>query len=354
MFDIMNFKSLAKLAFFLSPELLHNFFIQSLKLNLYKKKKVFENLKINVLGKDFDNPLGLAAGFDKNAEVIDGSLNLGFGFVEVGTVTPMPQKGNLKPRVFKIPEYEAVIQRLGFNNEGVESFIENLNKREKEKKGIIGINIGKNKNSTNPFDDYELLYELLQPFADYITINISSPNTPGLRDLQKKTNLNNLLKKISKKKKRPTFVKLSPDLTNKDLEEVVDVILKSKIIDGLILTNTTIRRDHLDSKPLRDPWKINEVGGLSGPPLKELSNQIIKKVYKLTKGKITIIGVGGISSGVDAFEKISFGCSLIQLYTSLVFQGPEVVIKILSELSNILKKKGIDKVEELVGTNEKL
>ena len=203
----MNFKSLAKLTFFLPPELLHNLFIQSLKLNLYKKKKVFENLKITVLGKDFDNPLGLAAGFDKNAEVIDGSLNLGFGFVEVGTVTPMPQKGNLKPRVFKIPEYEAVIQRLGFNNAGVESFIENLNKREKEKKGIIGINIGKNKNSTNPFDDYELLYKLLQPFADYITINISWPNTPGLRDLQKKTNLNNMLKKISKKKKRPTKIK---------------------------------------------------------------------------------------------------------------------------------------------------
>ncbi len=351
MFNFFNYTSLSKLTFFFPPELSHQFFLQALRFNLFQKKKRFENLETKVLGKQFDNPIGLAAGFDKNAEVINGSFNLSFGFVEVGTVTPMPQKGNPKPRVFKISEFEAIIQRLGFNNAGIEVFLSNLKKYKKKEKEILGINIGKNKRSKNPISDYKFLYNLVQPYADYVTINISSPNTPGLRDLQKKDSLEKMLLTLSKFKKKITFVKLSPDLSDKELEDICKLSLKSKVVDGLILTNTTVSRANLESKPVRDFWKISEEGGLSGPPLRELSNKIIRKIYKLTKGEIVLIGVGGITSGRDAFEKISCGCSLLQLYTSLVFKGPNVVVNILSELSSLLKEKGIKKVEQLVGKN---
>ena len=263
----------------------------------------------------------------------------------------MPQKGNPKPRVFKIPEFEAIIQRLGFNNAGIEVFLNNLKKIKKNEREILGVNIGKNKNSKDPVSDYKFLYNLVQPYADFVTINISSPNTPGLRDLQKKDKLEKILTTLSKLKKKKTFIKLSPDLSDKELEDICKLSMHSKIVDGLILTNTTISRKNLQSKPVRDFWKISEEGGLSGPPLKELSNKIIRKTYKLTKGKIILIGVGGISNGRDAFEKISCGCSLLQLYTSLVYKGPNVVVNILSELSGLLKKKGIRKVEDLVGKN---
>ena len=351
MLNVLNYRLFSKLISFFPPELLHKFFLHALKFNFFKKKKIYGNLSIKVLGKEFDNPIGLAAGFDKNAEVINGSFNLSFGFVEVGTVTPMPQKGNPKPRVFKIPEFEAIIQRLGFNNAGVEIFLNNLKKLKKNEREILGVNIGKNKNSKDPIADYKFLYNLVQPYADYVTINISSPNTPGLRDLQKKDKLEKILSSLSKFKKKNTFIKLSPDLSDEDLEDICKLSLNSKIVDGLILTNTTISRENLQSKPVRDFWKISEEGGLSGPPLKELSNQIIRKTYKLTKGKIVLIGVGGISNGRDAFEKISCGCSLLQLYTSLVYKGPDVVVNILSELSSLLQEKGIRKVEDLVGKN---
>ena len=349
MLNVINYRSFSKLISFFPPELLHYFFLQALKLNFFKKKKKYENLYTKVLGKDFDNPIGLAAGFDKNAEVINGSFNLSFGFVEVGTVTPMPQKGNPKPRVFKIPEFEAIIQRLGFNNAGIEVFLNNLKKLKKNEREILGVNIGKNKNSKDPIADYKFLYNLVQPYADYVTINISSPNTPGLRDLQKMDKLEKILSSLSKFKKKNTFIKLSPDLSDEDLEDICKLSLNSKIVDGLILTNTTISRKNLQSKPVRDFWKISEEGGLSGPPLKELSNKIIKKTYKLTKGKIILIGVGGISNGRDAFEKISCGCSLLQLYTSLVYKGPNVVVNILSELSGLLKKKELEKLKILWG-----
>ncbi len=351
MFNLLNYTSISKLTSVFPPELLHNFFLQALKFNFFKKKKKFENLNTKVFGKQFDNPIGLAAGFDKNAEVINGSFNLGFGFVEVGTVTPMPQIGNPKPRVFKIPEFEAIIQRLGFNNAGIEVFLNNLKKIKKNEREVLGVNIGKNKNSRDPISDFKFLYNLVQPYADYVTVNISSPNTPGLRDLQKKHKLEKILSTLSKFKKKKTFIKLSPDLSDKELQDICRLSLTSKVVDGLILTNTTISRNNLYSKPVRDFWKISEEGGLSGPPLRKLSNKIIKKIYKLTKGKIVLIGVGGISNGRDAFEKISCGCSLLQLYTSLVFKGPNVVVNILSELSRLLKDKGIKKVEDLVGKN---
>jgi len=215
---------------------------------------------------------------------------------------------------------------------------------------IIGINIGKNKNSEDFLDDYKFLYETLEPYADYITINISSPNTPGLRDIQEKGKIEIFLNKLSKiKKRKPTFLKLSPDISDNDLRNICKIITNEDFVNGLILTNTTIFRDMMLSKPVRNSWKIYEEGGLSGPPLRNISNELIRKVFELTNGKIIIIGVGGVSSGKDAFEKISLGASLIQLYTSLIYQGPDVVSKILSELSLLLKKKGLKSVKELIG-----
>ena len=288
----MNYKLISKLSKPLSPEVLHKLFLFSLRLRVFKKQTKFSNLQTKVFGKYFENPIGLAAGFDKNAEAISGLFDLGFGFLELGTVTPMPQKGNDKPRVFKIPEYEAVIQRLGFNNKGIEDFIRNLKNFDKKKNQILGINIGKNKNSEDDFSDYEFLYSTVEGYADYITINISSPNTPGLRDLQKKENITKLIS-ILPPKTKATFIKISPDVNDKELNDLCNIALESDKVDGLILTNTTITRQNLHSKPVKNSWKIDEVGGLSGPPLRNLSNQIIHKVYKKTKGKIVLIGVGG-------------------------------------------------------------
>ena len=348
----MNYKLISKLSKPLSPEVLHKLFLFSLRLRVFKKQAKFSNLQTKVFGKYFENPIGLAAGFDKNAEAISGLFDLGFGFLELGTVTPMPQKGNDKPRVFKIPEYEAVIQRLGFNNKGIEDFIRNLKNFDKKKNQILGINIGKNKNSEDDFSDYEFLYSTVEEYADYITINISSPNTPGLRDLQKKENITKLIS-ILPPKTKATFIKISPDLNDKELNDLCNIALESDKVDGLILTNTTITRQNLHSKPVKNSWKIDEVGGLSGPPLRNLSNQIIHKVYKKTKGKIVLIGVGGVSSGKDAFEKISLGCNLVQLYTSLIYQGPNLIFDILNELSYLLKKNNLKNVYQLVGTNLK-
>ena len=348
---MINFKTFAKFFDFLPPELLHSLFIGFLKTQLYKTNNSFENLKIKVFGNEFKNPLGLAAGFDKNAEVIKGAINLGFGFLELGTVTPMPQYGNQKPRVFKIPEIEAVIQRLGFNNKGVEEFLDKL-KRAQKIKSILGVNIGKNKNSKDLISDYNFLYQKLEAYSDYITINISSPNTPGLRDIQEKGNIEKLINSLSRiKKKKPTFLKLSPDLSRKNLENICRLVIKNKFLNGLILTNTTIQRDSLYKKPVKNSWKLGEEGGLSGVPLREKTNKIIRSAYELTNGKITIIGVGGISTGKDAFEKISMGASLLQLYTSLIYQGPNVVVRILSDLSCSLKRKGLKNVSDLIGKN---
>ena len=347
----MNYQFLSKILSFLPPEFLHSLFHKLLQMEIYKNHQEFDNLRIKALGKNFDNPLGLAAGFDKNAESVIGSLNLGFGFTEVGTVTPMPQFGNSKPRVFKIPEFEAVIQRLGFNNKGSEEFVNNLKKLPNHDK-ILGVNIGKNKNSRDIFADYVFLYEKLKAYADYLTINISSPNTPGLREIQEKGNIEKLLNKISKiKNKKPTLLKLSPDISLKNLENICSLVLKYDFIEGFVLTNTTVSRNSLYKKQSKDSWKISEEGGLSGPPLKEKANDIIKITYQLTGGKVLIIGVGGISCGKDAFEKISLGASLIQIYTVLIYKGPAVVIKILSELSELIKKKGFKNISELVGKN---
>ena len=348
----MIYNIISRLTTPLPPELLHKLLINFLKLGIIKKKKKFNNLQIKLLNKTINNPLGIAAGFDKNAEAVEGCFGLGFGFIEVGTVTPMPQFGNPKPRVFKIPEYNAIIQRLGFNNLGVENLIDNLKKIDVSSKGLLGINIGRNKNSPDLISDYLNLYEIVKNYADYITINISSPNTPNLRDLENKNQIGKLINKLSKfKKKKNTFIKLSPEISDENLEYICNVSMNEEFISGIILTNTTISREMLYKKPMNDSWKIKEIGGLSGPPLKNLTNSIIKKAYEICKGKIKIIGVGGISNGKDAFEKISIGANALQLYTSLVYKGPNVVNDILEDLSNKIREKGLENVNDLVGKN---
>jgi len=348
----MIYDIISKLTTPLPPELLHKFLIHFLKLGIINKKKIFNNLQIKLLNKTINNPLGIAAGFDKNAEAVEGCFGLGFGFIEVGTVTPMPQFGNSKPRVFKIPEYNAIIQRLGFNNLGVENLIDNLKKTDVSSRGLLGINIGRNKNSPDLISDYLNLYEIVKNYADYITINISSPNTPNLRDLENKNQIGKLINKLSQlKKKINTFIKLSPDISDENLEFICNLSINEEFISGIILTNTTVSREMLYKKPMNDPWKIDEKGGLSGPPLKDLTNSIIKKAYEICRGKIKIIGVGGISNGKDAFEKISIGANALQLYTSLVYKGPNVVNDILEDLSNKIREKGLNNVNDLVGKN---
>ncbi len=346
------FKYISKASNLLPPEIAHSMFLNFLKYEFYNNKFKDDSLKIELWGKKFENPIGLAAGFDKNAEVINGCLKMGFGFVEVGTVTPRPQNGNPKPRVFKIPEHSAVIQRLGFNNKGIENFLINvLQYRKSGGKGLVGINIGKNKDTENYISDYVSLVENCSNYFDYIVVNVSSPNTAGLREIQKKDKLNSLLKILSDKNKYsiPLLVKISPDINKEDLQNICQVSLNEQWINGLIVSNTTISRKSLKNKPLLNSWKIREEGGLSGPPLFEQSNLILRETYKLTNGKIPIIGVGGILTAEDAFEKISLGASLIQIYTALIYEGPAVVLKILKGVNEILISKGFSNIKAAIG-----
>ncbi len=346
------YKYLSSLSNLIYPELSHGLFLNFLKLGLINTKFTNENLNVKLWNKTFSNPLGLAAGFDKNAEVISETTNLGFGFVEVGTVTLNKQNGNVKPRVFKIPEHEAVIQRLGFNNLGIEKFSRNIiNYRKKSSNSIVGINIGKNKDTADYKNDYLTLVNRCKKLADYIVVNVSSPNTPGLRDIQKKEKLLSLLKTLCEANKKfvPILVKISPDISDKSLEDICEIAINENLIDGLILTNTTVSRDSLHNKQIRNSWKVSESGGLSGPPLFNLSNEILKKTYKITCGKVPLIGVGGISSGKDAFEKISLGASLIQIYTCLIYKGPKIVFQILKDLSLLLEKNGFKNINDAVG-----
>lgn len=333
------------------PEMAHFIFLEFMKLELLNKKYLSERLNIKIWNRNFLNPIGLAAGFDKNGEAISGLMKLGFGFLEVGTVTLREQNGNPKPRVFRIPEYKSIIQRLGFNNSGMDKFLLNMKALEKRSNKILGINIGKNSTTENYISDYKQLLNSCSPHADYLVLNISSPNTPGLREIQKKKNLRSFLEKIIKHNvnKKPILLKISPDLIKEDLENICEICLEDNFLDGLIVSNTTIKREMLTDKPIRNPWKINESGGLSGPPLKKLSNKILGEVYKKTKGKIPLIGVGGITSAEDAYEKISYGASLIQLYTAIVYNGPNVILNILKGLDFILQQKGFKNIKSAVG-----
>ncbi len=312
-------------------ETAHDLAIFALANGLAPKSSVKDDPRLarEVFGLKFPNPIGMAAGFDKNARAIDGLLDLGFGFVEVGTVTPRPQKGNPKPRLFRLSEDNAIINRLGFNNKGIEEFIENFKKHKKN--GIVGINIGANKDSKDMIEDYMVLIEQASELADYITINVSSPNTPGLRDLQKKEAMMELLSRIKKiheaqKRRPPLVVKIAPDLNDEEITAIAETALEIGI-DGLIATNTTIARP----ETLQSANK-NETGGLSGRPLTARSTEVIRKLKHASHGKLPIIAVGGIFNADDVKEKLNAGASLVQIYTGLIYEGPGIVDKIKKEL----------------------
>ena len=336
-----------------SPELSHNITLKLLKLR-FKKKKIFNDpiLHQHIFGFDFSNPLGLAAGFDKNAELINPLLNLGFGFVEAGTVTPKSQYGNDKPRVFRLKEDSAIINHLGFNNKGVkhvEKQLKNLNLNSLSR-GIVGINIGRNKNTKNFLEDYIFCLEKLGPLAHYVTVNISSPNTPGLRDLQNRGNIEKLVQNLKNTKDKmnllkntPIFFKISPDMNEEQMRDIALISLSNNI-DGLIISNSTIER----SFNLKSAFR-NEIGGLTGKPLFIQSTLMLKKMYILTNGQIPLIGVGGISNALESYEKIKAGASLIQLYTALAYQGPQIINKILLDLVNLLKTDGYNNIKEAIG-----
>ena len=338
---------------FLPPELAHSITINLLKyIKLNSDNSDNKILSQHLIGLDFPNPIGLAAGFDKNAEVIKGMFSLGFGFIEVGTITPNPQMGNPKPRVFRLDQDKAIINSLGFNNKGSQKVKKNLLKTQSNFFGnkIIGINLGKNKNTINSIEDYLIGMEQLGNLSSYITINISSPNTKGLRDLQLRGNVEKLIKKIVRKReeiesinKKPILIKISPDLNEDQLRDIALISLANNI-DGLILTNSTTNRpDYLQSE------NKENFGGLSGKPLFKTSNNILKKMYNLTNGQICLIGVGGISSGSDCYEKIKSGASLTQLYTALVYSGPYLISKIKNELTDLIKTDGYKNISEVIG-----
>ena len=343
------YKTLSPLLFTLPPECAHNLTIKAMKLGTFPKVSAVEDdaLRQEVLGLSFDNPVGLAAGFDKNAEAIAAILGLGFGFAEVGTVTPKPQDGNPSPRVFRDVKNEAVINRMGFPNGGMDIFKSNV-EATKRKKGVLGINIGMNKDQTEPAADYAVLIEDLGALADYLTINISSPNTPGLRDLQSRGPLLDLLTTVFATREKhcagkPIFVKFAPDLDDTKIEELASAAIDGGV-DGLILTNTTLARpEYLDAK------FAGEKGGLSGKPLTDASTDIVRKFYKLTGGKLPIIGIGGISTAADAYAKIKAGASLVQLYTGFIYQGPSVARDINRGLLELLKADGYSHVSEAIG-----
>jgi len=346
------FSILRPYIFSLDPEVAHDLAIKSLKANILPKSffsvEGEEVLKINLLGKKISNPIGLAAGFDKSAEVYNSLFKFGFGFIEVGTITPKQQLGNPKPRIFRLEKDKALINRLGFNNHGSETVSKRISNNLPD--GFLGINIGPNKETKNKEEDYYTCMSRLAMYAGYITINISSPNTEGLRDFHDQEKMKKLLAgliKIMKEKKFvcPIAIKISPDINDSEVGKIVDLANSHKI-QGIIVSNTTdSNRDNLFD------IKKHETGGLSGQPLKDISTSLIKKFYKATKGKIQIIGVGGVDSGESAFEKISAGADAVQLYTGMVYKGPGIVKDIKRDLISILKKENLKNVSEAVGIN---
>lgn len=310
-------------------------------------------LNINVLNRNFSHPIGLAAGFDKNAFAFHGLEALGFSFIEIGSVTPKPQPGNEKPRLFRLTEDEAIINRYGFNSDGCEKVYERLSKIANipDRKCLLGVSLSKNKDSTNMITDVLVGIEKFAKIADYIVVNVSSPNTPGLRNFQARNQLSALLTAIRAEVERirpqlPILLKLSPDLTFPELEDIAEIIRENKSkVDGLILTNTTTRRDF----PLKSINK-QETGGLSGQPIKDLSTSSIKFMYKLLGGSIPIIGVGGVKTGKDVYDKMCAGASLVQIYTSFIYEGPYIVESIHEELVTILRSNGYNSIDEIIGT----
>ncbi|KAJ6225248.1 hypothetical protein RDWZM_003793 [Blomia tropicalis] len=332
--------------------------------------EVSSYLKTNLLGIDLNNPVGLAAGFDKDGEAVAGLSNFGFGFIEVGSVTPNPQRGNMYPRVFRLMEDRAIINRYGFNNLGHETMVNNLDRQSKAIKKnniVVGVNLGKNRDTKDAIGDYvsglQRFYNL--DTVRYFVINISSPNTPNLRKMQDAKELTQLLDRVLREKsrldsssvKKPLLLKIAPDLTDEQLKDISSIVVRyskstndRSAIDGLIISNTTVTRP---SSLLSDPKLIYEEGGLSGPPLRQLSTNVIRKMYKLTNGSVPIIGVGGIESGADAFEKIIAGASAVQLLTSLTYFGPPIVKAVKTELALFLHYNGFRNIRDAIGAEHR-
>ena len=344
------FSNLRSLIFKLDPETAHNLAIKSLKFNfvpnIIEEDKNNPLFKTKLFEKDLDNPIGMAAGFDKNAEVYNSLFKLGFGFVEVGTITPLKQYGNPKPRVFRLVEDEALINRLGFNNLGAKNILERINRNNPT--GLLGINIGPNKDTQEKMSDYIECLKTFNSVADYITINISSPNTENLRSFHNQKKLDELLQIINKEKKNlnsktPIVVKISPDINDQEIEKISEVLLSNNI-EAVIISNTSDSTRN-DLKNIQGHQK----GGLSGKPIELKSTELVRKFYKILNGKIKIIGVGGVDSGRSAYEKFKAGANYVQLYTGMVFRGPNIVNMIKKELKELLLKDGVKNFTEIIG-----
>ena len=344
------FSNLRSLIFKLDPETAHNLAIKSLKFNfvpnIMEEDKNNPLFKTKLFNKDLDNPIGMAAGFDKNAEVYNSLFKLGFGFVEVGTITPLKQYGNPKPRVFRLVEDEALINRLGFNNLGAKNILERINRNNPT--GLLGINIGPNKDTQEKMSDYIECLKTFDGVADYITINISSPNTENLRSFHNQKKLDELLQKLYKEKKNlnsktPIVVKISPDINDQEIEKISEVLLSNNI-EAVIISNTSDSTRN-DLKNIQGHQK----GGLSGKPIELKSTELVRKFYNILNGKIKIIGVGGVDSGRSAYEKFIAGANYVQLYTGMVFRGPNIVNMIKKELKELLLKDGVKNFSEIVG-----
>lgn len=344
---VIAYRLIRPLVFQLEPELAHGLAIAGLKLlPLRRPKPADPRLAISIAGLDFPSPVGLAAGFDKNAEVADAMLGQGFGFVEAGTLTPLPQTGNPRQRLFRLTEDRAVINRLGFNNKGQAAAVDRLRKRG-GRPGILGINIGANKDSADRIADYAQGVRAMAPFASYLTVNISSPNTPGLRALQSRGALDELLAGVVEARGTagpPVFLKVAPDLETADIEDIAEVTL-ARGIDGLIISNTTITRP----ASLKSRF-AHETGGLSGAPLKAQALEMLRRFRLVTGGSLPLIGAGGISSAEDAYERIRAGASLVQLYSAMVYEGPDLARRINRGLVRLLERDGFARISEAVGT----
>jgi len=337
----------------LDPETAHSLAIAALKRGLVSSRPLEKTprLQQRIWELDFKNPIGLAAGFDKNAEVVEAMLGQGFGFVEAGTVTPKSQTGNPKPRLFRFASERAVINRLGFNSSGLEVALNNLPQRSK-RVGPVGINLGKNRNSDDAVADYVAGVNAFASEADYLVVNVSSPNTPGLRVLQGRDHLEILLDAVKSAMLDATpnnppalLLKVAPDLTEDDKRDIAAVALEMKL-DGLVATNTTIERP----SKLRGPHH-DEAGGLSGRPLFENSTSVLADFYRLCEGRMPLIGVGGVSSGADAYSKIRAGASLVQFYTALIFEGPDLIHRINSDLALLLERDGFSNISDAIGAD---
>jgi dihydroorotate dehydrogenase len=348
------YKFLRPALFTLPPERAHRLTIHSLRLAAFLPAHHGDDyiLSQRVLGHDFTNPLGIAAGFDKDAEAMAGVGRVGFGFAEVGTLTPLPQPGNPQPRVFRLTKQQALINRLGFNNQGQVEALHRLSvyraKPDSKIGPIIGVNIGANKESEDRIADYETGAARFAGLADYLTVNISSPNTPGLRDLQASSAVSEIMQRVrAAAPDCPILVKIAPDLAIEQAQEIASLAVKFKI-DGLIISNTTLSRDGVaDSK------YVAEDGGVSGQPVFDMSTRMLGDVYQASQGGLTLIGVGGVSNGRQAFEKICAGASLVQLYTAMIYHGPFLASRIKRELAEILRANGFANIRDAVGADYK-